>query len=294
VGGKMKILFVVDKRGRIQHRRAEMFLSRIKDHDIYIGVVSDGIDQWSYDIVYYSHFALFDKVRLRGNIGTYASITSHKCCSDMKNTVESLQVFDRVSVNNSILLEKFRDYIADLYYTPNGVDTKIFKFHRKSMSDYPVFGWVGNIDREIKNYNSILCPLSSIVPRTNFNIIATSKKDREEDLKTQKEMIEFYNSLDFFLVTSGAEGTPNPALEAMSCGVPVISTRVGNMVDIIKDGMNGFLIGTDLGSFIEILNEVKLMSAQKYESMRLNTRDAIEEWDWDIRCENWINFLTST
>jgi N-acetyl-alpha-D-glucosaminyl L-malate synthase BshA len=32
------------------------------------------------------------------------------------------------------------------------------------------------------------------------------------------------------------------ALEAMSCGVPVIATRVGGMVEVIEDGVSGFLI----------------------------------------------------
>ena len=45
---------------------------------------------------------------------------------------------------------------------------------------------------------------------------------------------------DAFLLTSQREGGPTSLLEAMLLGVPVISTKVGVVPDIIIDGENGF------------------------------------------------------
>ena len=45
---------------------------------------------------------------------------------------------------------------------------------------------------------------------------------------------------DCFLLTSQREGGPTSLLEAMLIGIPVVSTKVGVVSDIIIDGVNGF------------------------------------------------------
>jgi glycosyltransferase involved in cell wall biosynthesis len=51
-----------------------------------------------------------------------------------------------------------------------------------------------------------------------------------------------YQAADMFLLTSDYEGTPNVLLEAMSCGLPVIATRVGGVPEVVEDGVSGYLI----------------------------------------------------
>ncbi len=47
---------------------------------------------------------------------------------------------------------------------------------------------------------------------------------------------------DAFLLTSLSEGIANAALEAMACGLPVVTTEVGGMAEAITDGVEGFLV----------------------------------------------------
>jgi len=60
-----------------------------------------------------------------------------------------------------------------------------------------------------------------------------------------EKMADYFNSLDVYLVTSRIEGGPVPLLEAMSCGVPVVTTPVGTAIDIIKDKINGLMFPID-------------------------------------------------
>jgi glycosyltransferase involved in cell wall biosynthesis len=56
------------------------------------------------------------------------------------------------------------------------------------------------------------------------------------------EMPALYSSAKMLLCASTVEGNPRVTIEAMACGTPVISTRVGIMPSVIRSGENGFLV----------------------------------------------------
>ncbi len=53
---------------------------------------------------------------------------------------------------------------------------------------------------------------------------------------------ELYHALDLYLVASRQEGGPKGVLEAMASGVPLVTTRVGQAMDIVVHGENGWLV----------------------------------------------------
>ena len=48
-----------------------------------------------------------------------------------------------------------------------------------------------------------------------------------------------------FLLPSSQESFGLAALEAMACGVPVVASRVGGLPEVIRDGIDGFLLHPD-------------------------------------------------
>lgn len=70
------------------------------------------------------------------------------------------------------------------------------------------------------------------------------------------ELRGFYQGLDVFVMTSLHEGLAIAGLEAMACGVPVVSTRCGGPADYVEDGVNGRLCGFDANDIADAIVEI--------------------------------------
>jgi glycosyltransferase involved in cell wall biosynthesis len=49
-------------------------------------------------------------------------------------------------------------------------------------------------------------------------------------------------ALDIFALSSQSEGLPMAVLEAMASGLPVVSTRVGGVDEVVDEGQTGLLV----------------------------------------------------
>jgi glycosyltransferase involved in cell wall biosynthesis len=58
----------------------------------------------------------------------------------------------------------------------------------------------------------------------------------------QEDVAGYYRLFDAFLLPSVNEGTPVSAIEALASGTPVVANRVGGVPDVVRDGVDGFLV----------------------------------------------------
>lgn len=76
-------------------------------------------------------------------------------------------------------------------------------------------------------------------------IIAKEKLEnivKYEGWVSGEKKVELLNMADAYILPSYNEGLPISVLEAMSYELPIISTRVGGIPEILEDGTNGFIM----------------------------------------------------
>jgi glycosyltransferase involved in cell wall biosynthesis len=94
--------------------------------------------------------------------------------------------------------------------------------------------------------------------------------------KQHNEVGEFYSVADIYLLPSYTEGFPYAILEAMAYGLPIISTKVGGIPELIEDGVNGFLV--DPGDADALAEKIEILMGNKKlrEIMGKNNREKIK------------------
>ena len=84
---------------------------------------------------------------------------------------------------------------------------------------------------------------------------------------------------DVFLHTSHQEGLPVAVMEAMACGTPVVASRIRGNVDLIEDGVNGFLCDPkDVTGFTEKIQKI-LDDPSLAEKFWANSLEKIQQYN---------------
>jgi len=91
------------------------------------------------------------------------------------------------------------------------------------------------------------------------------------------------------LSTPNIEAGPLPILEAMACGIPVISTRVGWAVDYCEDGKNIVFIDEKEASNIKLLaDKIKSVygNTELLKTLKTNGLTLIKNFGLNTYCDN--------
>ncbi len=86
---------------------------------------------------------------------------------------------------------------------------------------------------------------------------------------------EYYQMADVYAFPSMSEGLGTPVLEAIACGVPVVSNKIPDVTDVwIKDGENGYVSVLETNTFAKNMqNSLSIMS----DVLRLNSKQILEK-----------------
>lgn len=157
--------------------------------------------------------------------------------------LELLNQASRVAAISKILYDILKTHgYSNVYYMPHGIDIKLFYPEERNRSD-DVFrvGWAqSETNHGFKRRIAEIENACRELPGVELDKIGNLEK-RLIDFKSIRK---WYNSLDCYVCFSIFEGGPLPVLEAMACGIPCISSPVGQVPEIIIDGQNGFIVET--------------------------------------------------
>ncbi len=102
-----------------------------------------------------------------------------------------------------------------------------------------------------------------------------------------------YRAIDVCLVTSRDEGGPKAVLESMATGVPLVTTRVGQAADLVRDGENGWLCDVeDAEGLAAAAAHVAGASAAELDRVAAAARETAEACSWDALRPRWRELLT--
>ena len=159
----------------------------------------------------------------------------------------------RIAVAPWLVDKLARDYgDRQVALVPNAVDHSVFFAEPRDKHDVPAVGFVysSTLFKGLEVAVSALGRVRKRWPGVRIHAFGSEDIDRVTNhalgltytrLPPQHTLREIYAACDVWLASSHSEGFGLPALEAMACRTPVVSTRTGWPADAIVDGVNGYL-----------------------------------------------------
>ena len=107
-----------------------------------------------------------------------------------------------------------------------------------------------------------------------------------------KVTLELINSLSLLVMTSLFEGFPMIIAESLSLGIPVVTTDVGSISDVVKNGYNGYCL--PLSADNELFRKSIHKILQDYDKFSSNALDSSNVFSPQNLCNEILSFFLSS
>lgn len=216
-----------------------------------------------------------------------------------------------VTTPSAYLREKLAHIRTDIRMIPNPIDLSAYQY-RKRESLSPSLVWLRSF-HDIYNPSMaarVVALLERDFPKITLRMIGPDKRDgslrkfRETaaDLGVsgritiagavpKSSVAEELNRGDIFINTTNFDNAPVSVIEAMACGLCVVSTDAGGLPYLLESGRDALLVPVgDPHAMAEavrrLLREPRLAS-----QMSENARRKSQQWDWSSVLPQWESLL---
>lgn len=223
-----------------------------------------------------------------------------------------LQSSAAVTTPSAYLFEQMRPYRRDLLLLPNPLDLAKYSFkHREH--PVPNLVWLRAF-HDIYNPSlavRVLALLAQGFPSAQLVMMGPDKGDgSRESMKdlalklgvvdrvtctgqvSKDEIPHRLHQGDIFLNTPRVDNTPVSVLEAMACGLCIISTNVGGIPYMLEDEYDALLVPADDHAAMAKAVQRFLTEDGLAERLSGNARRKVEQFDWSNILPRWERLLT--
>ncbi len=192
-------------------------------------------------------------------------------------------------------------YPSPLRINQNGVNLSIFQpDNLERLTDTQreiIVGWAGNSQWGVElldgfDHKGLETIIKVAVDELRSEGIRVRGEylDRDSSGCSFLDMPDYYKSIDIYLCASDVEAIPNPVMEAMACGLPVISTDVGIVPEVFGSLQSQYIVQREVNAF-----KAKIRKLVEHPQMRValsqENLTSIQPWDWSEKTKGWDEFF---
>ena len=272
-------------------------------HFLWRGLINflDQDNMNSYLSYYGSGSEYFHKEILDKFIITFSVYDHNFLKDDFKVTERLFNYSDCYTVSSKKLYDIYNNLglIKPMMEITDGVDTE--KFIPMNLERFDnvegrklILGWVGNSnyygDEDHKGINTIIKPAIKELIEEGYNI-ELKVVDKQKNYVSHDDMPKYYQTIDVYICASTNEGTPNPVLESMACGVPIITTDVGIVAEAFGNKQKEYILVERTKKCLKenikkIINNKEILKELSKENLV-----QIKGWTWQKKCEDFDKFF---
>jgi hypothetical protein len=167
-----------------------------------------------------------------------------------------------------------------VFLVEDGVDTELFR--PAPLQPMLTLGWCGNAAAAHGAIKGL--PLIRAAAKKSGVELRVLDVSATGEVMEHASMPAWYASLSAYVCASTMEGTPNPVLESLACGRPVITTRCGLTPRVVQDGVSGFFIERSVEGICAGIE--RLRESDQGMLGRAARRTALA-YDWRLKMPAW-------
>jgi len=110
-------------------------------------------------------------------------------------------------------------------------------------------------------------------------------------LENYTNISQYYHALDLYIVTSREEGGPRSVLESMASGIPLVTTRVGQAMDLVEHKKNGWIVDVDDVEGLAYWSKYVIENSDSIKNIQAAARETAEKNCYSAQIPIWKKFM---